>query len=185
MVRQVPAQFFDFVPRRSSRRFRPARLAQFASSFVFTTLQISFPATPLLAHLYKTLGGVTQHACSTLLVAASLCWPLLRFSQCAKSYLFSRLPPLVLSCLSFSTSCLLESVTYSLFPRNTGGWGGVSAGTVRPIPKGQASLRLPDVLSTSQVGSQDVTAVCSFAQRRRRLHIQLSSLQAQGSQVHG
>jgi hypothetical protein len=185
MVRQIPAQFFEVFPRSSARRSRPARIVQSASPFVSTTLQLPFSATPLLSHLYKTLGGVTQQARSTLFVAVSLFRSLPHFRRCAKPHVFSRLPPLRLSCLSFSTSRLLESVTCSLFSGNTGGWGRVSAGTVRPIPKGQTSFRVREVPSTSQAGSQDVQAVCSLAQRRRRPYIQLSSLQAQGSQVNG
>ena len=182
MVRQVPTQFLDVLPRPSDHCSRPARVAQFGSPFVFTTLQIPFPATPLPSHPYKTLGGIAHHA---LFVAVSQFRPVPQFRQCAKPHLFSRLPPLVLSCLSFSRSRVLESVTCSLFTRNTGGGVGVSAGRVRSIPKRQTSFRVPEVPSTSRAGSRHVWAVCSFAQRRRRLHIQLSLLQAQGSQVHG
>ena len=185
MVRQVPAQFFEVVPRSSDRRSRPARIAQFASPFVFTTLQIPFSATPLLSHPYETLEGASVHACSRRFVAASQCPRLTQLGQCSKSYLFSRLPPLELSCLSFSASRLLESVAYSLFPQNTGGGVGCLLPQYARIPKGQTSFRLHEVSSTSQAGSQEVRAVCSSAQRRRRLHIQLSLLQAQGSQVHG
>ena len=41
----------------------------------------------------------------------------------SNGFVISSLPPLVLSWLSFSSSCLLFSIVYSLFSQNTGGGG--------------------------------------------------------------
>jgi hypothetical protein len=167
MVRQVPAQFL--VPCPSDGRFRLAHIAQSAPPFVFTTF----------------LWGVTRHARSAFFLAACLFRPLPQFRQYAKSCIFSRLSPLVLSCLSFSISHLLESATCSLFSGNTGGWGRVSAQKTRRTRRVR-TLRTPsEHVFWSRTGSADIRPVRSFAQRRRRLHIQLSLLQAQGFQVNG
>jgi hypothetical protein len=183
MVRQVPAQFL--VPCPSDGRFRLAHIAQSAPPFVFTTLHVSPPGTPFLSHAYKTLWGVTRHARSAFFLAACLFRPLPQFRQYAKSCIFSRLSPLVLSCLSFSISHLLESATCSLFSGNTGGWGRVSAQKTRRTRRVR-TLRTPsEHVFWSRTGSADIRPVRSFAQRRRRLHIQLSLLQAQGFQVNG
>lgn len=185
MVRQVPTQFLEVVPRSSDRCSRPARIAQFASPFVIKNLQIAFPATPILSHLYKTLGGChptrpsDPFRCGVSVPARSplpsVC-QVPSFQQVAAS---CTLLPLFLDVASFRTNNLQP------LPPKCRGWGGGLLSQYARIPKGQTSFRLHEVPSTSQVGSQDVRAGRPFAQRRRRLHIQLSLLQARGSQVHG
>jgi len=168
MVRQVPTLFFEVVPRSSKLSSRPERIPQFASPYP-----------------EKALGDVTRHSRSTLFVPGSLFLPLPQFGQCAKSHPFSRLPPLVLSCLSFSTSLLLESVTCSLFFANAGGGVGFSAQRAPQTRRVRTFLTPAEHLLWSQTGSGDAQVIGSSAQRRRRLHIQLSLLQAQGFQVNG
>jgi hypothetical protein len=86
-------------------------------SFVFITLQIPFPATPLFSHPYKT-PGVSP--------SVSLCLCLPRPGRRGKSHVFSSLPPLEISWLSFCNSRRLFSIACSLFYENTRGWGGVA-----------------------------------------------------------
>src|SRR5258708_25082677 len=56
-----------------------------------------------------------------------------------KSHVFSSLPPLCRSLLSFSLSLPLFSTACSLFYENTRGWGGRRRGTDRAIPVGDFS----------------------------------------------
>jgi hypothetical protein len=86
-------------------------------------------------------GGVApKHSSSTVFLCAW--WSAGGFlSLCRKSYRFSKLPPLVFSCLSFSHSLSLFSINCTLFSQNTRGMG---------IPDGSAAegwgrCRMPQV----------------------------------------
>ena len=87
-------------------------------SFVFITLQIPFPATPLFSHPYKT-PGVSPLRHSPFMPSPPLC-PL---CLCGKPHVLSSLPPLCRSWRSFSHSLPLFSIACRLFLQNTGGWG--------------------------------------------------------------
>jgi hypothetical protein len=71
--------------------------------------------TPLMRRLHALRTSRYCFCCSEKLSSSvSRC-------LCGKSHLFSTLPPLVFSCLSFSHSFPLFSATCSLFFQNTGG----------------------------------------------------------------
>jgi hypothetical protein len=87
-------------------------------SFVFITLQIPFPATPLFSHPYKTPGvPLLRHSPS--MPSPPLC-PL---RLCGKLNVFSSLPPLCRSWRSFLHSRPLFSAACRLFCKNAGGGG--------------------------------------------------------------
>jgi hypothetical protein len=159
--------------------------SRFCPPFVFIALRIAFPANSN-SHPSESPQGVTlQHSFSTISVSLSLCRHLHQLSQRAKAYVLSNLPPLVLSCRFFSHSSPLFSAGCSLFSQNTGGWGRVSAERAHRTRKVRTSFTPSEHTFWSRTGSLDVPTVLSLTQRRRRLHIQLSLLQAQGSQVNG
>jgi hypothetical protein len=174
MVRHLPAQFPDVVP-------RPFGLAvHSANNRFFTPL---FSASPELLfpqllsfHIYLRCPLVFSSVRS--LLAASVRSVL---DPCFNSFTIRRLRPLAcpeprreLSCFSFSCSFPLFSKACGLFCQNAG--GGV------PQPKLCA-------LRASALSSSIVRAALSLlshgAQRGRLPHIQVSLLQAQGSQVNG
>jgi hypothetical protein len=175
MVRQVPAQFSEVVRRLRSRRSWLERVSH-PLSFVFISLQTPFPATPLLSHSYETLG-VSPRGVSTRR-SSSPC-----LHAFAAKLLFSVACRLLFSLASlFSPRSLYYQALTASFAQTPGG------GRVSPKEAPQkvsASFAPSEGAFWSRMGLQDVQTVRSLTQRRRRLHIQLSLLQAQGSQVHG
>ena len=93
-------------------------------SFVFITLQIPFPATPLFSHPYKTPGvSPLRHSPSMPSPSlCSLCLPVQQAGLCGKFYVFSSLPPL---CRSWRSFFALPSFVFSslqpLFAKHPGG----------------------------------------------------------------
>jgi hypothetical protein len=84
-------------------------------SFVFITLQIPFPATPLFSHPYKT-PGVSPLRHSPSMPSPPLC-PLRLYG---KLPVFSSLPPLEISLRYFCNSRPLFPITCSLFCKTPG-----------------------------------------------------------------
>jgi hypothetical protein len=137
--------------------------SRFCPPFVFIALRIAFPANSN-SHPSESPQGVTlQHSFSTISVSLSLCRHLHQLSQRAKAYVLSNL-------------FCFQRVAAS-FPKIPGG--------VRRTRKVRTSFTPSEHTFWSRTGSLDVPTVLSLTQRRRRLHIQLSLLQAQGSQVNG
>jgi hypothetical protein len=109
----------------------------------------------------------------------------LRLRLSLNSLVFSGLAPLLVSCLSFSHSSPLFSVACSLFSQNTGVWGRLSAQRAPRTRKVRTLFIRSEHAFWSRTGSRNVPTVRSFTQRGRLPHIQVSLLQAQGSQVNG
>jgi hypothetical protein len=114
-------------------------------------------------HLRCPLFFLSMHSASRLRLLLSLN---------ANSLVFSGLAPLLVSCLSFSHSSHLFSSACSLFSQNTG--GGVGSLCESSAPQRYPFLSVVPPFPVSQ-----------SAQRGRLPHIQVSLLQAQGSQVNG
>ncbi len=172
MLQRLPAQFLKVVPRPHASLSLSTSAGCLVSPFVFITIQIPFPANPLYSHRSKSPRGVDSLALG--FDESHRQRPQVpHFHKIGASWRF------------FCRSLRLESVTYSLFPRNTGGWGRVSAYKSTRTLEVQTPFRPFDAPSASRTGSRDVPTVCSHSQRGRRPHIQLSLFQGHGSQVHG
>ena len=167
MVRQVPAQFPFGVP-------RLFRLAVHLANYRFSTLLFSGASELLFSQLLSFHNHLRCPLVFSFLRSAPAASVRSGAISFFKSFVITRLPPLELTCLSFSHSLPLFSKACGLFCQNTG--GGVS------LPKLGA---LPAFSLSSSVARDALSSLSRSAQRRRRLHIQLSLLQAQGSQVHG
>jgi hypothetical protein len=167
MVRHLPAQFPDVVP-------RPFGLAVHSANNRFFTLLFSASSELLFLQLFS----FHNHLRCPLLFSSESSIPAASARSVLrlifKSFAMRRLRPFERSCLTFSHSFPLFSETCGLFCQNAG--GGVS------LPK----LGAP---RASALSSSIVRAALSLlshgAQRGRLPHIQVSLLQAQGSQVNG
>jgi hypothetical protein len=103
----------------------------FCSPFVFITLRIAFPITPLYLHPYKTPGGWAPLSgiCAPNSVTSVLrfCFQLLCCQQiaasCALLALFSALPPFVFNRLQ------------PLFLKHPGGGGALCDSPASPLPR--------------------------------------------------
>jgi hypothetical protein len=174
MVRHLPAQFPDVVPRLFGLAVHPAN-NRFSTPL--------FSASSGL--LFQQLLCFHNHLRCPLVFSSASNFQILRRHrsrqhanvqtfQHVDSFAVRGLRALVLSCLSFSHSSHLFSSACGLFRQNTGGGAGA-----------QTSFRPSKAPSASRMGSRGVPTVHAPTQRRRILHIQLSLLQAQGSQVYG
>jgi hypothetical protein len=174
MVRHLPAQFPDVVPRLFGLAVHPANNRFFTLLFS-TSSELLFSQLfcfqdhlrcPLVFSSVRSLPAASARSVLRLIF---------------KSFAIRRPPPLAcpeprreLSCLSFLYSFPLFSKACGLFCQNAG--DGVSR------PK-LCALR-GSALSSSIVRAA-LSSVSQSAQRGRLPHIQVSSLHAQGSQVNG
>lgn len=163
MVRHLPAQFPDVVPRLFGLAVHPAN-NRFSTPLFSASSELLFPQL-LCFH---------DHLRCPLVFSSASNFQILRRHRSLQHVNVRGLRALVLSCLSFSHSSHLFSSACGLFRQNTG--GGVGA---------QTSFRPSKAPSASRMGSRGVPTARSLAQRGRIPYIQLSSLQAQGSQVYG
>jgi len=173
MVRHLPAQFPDVVARLFGLAVHPAN-NRFSTPLFSASPELLFPQF-LCFHNHLRCPLVFSSASNFQVLRRH------RSLQPANVQTFQRVDPfavrglraLVLSCLSFSHSSHLFSSACGLFRQNTG--GGVGA---------QTSFRPSKAPSASRMGSRGAPRV-RLAQRGRLPHIQVSLLQAQGSQVNG
>ncbi len=167
MVQQVPAQFPGVVPRLFGRAVHPANnrfstvLFSASSELLFSQL-LSFHnylRCPLVFSSVRSIPAASARSILRLIF---------------KSFAMRRLRPLKLSCHSFSHSFPLFSKACGIFCQNPG--SGMS------LPK-HCAFRASG-LSSFIVWAM-LSSLSHSAQRGRFPHIQVSLLQAQGSQVHG
>jgi hypothetical protein len=175
MVRPLPAQFPDVVPRLFGLAAHPAN-NRFSTLLFSAASELLFPQ--LLSfhnHLRCPLVFSSASNFQVLRRHRSLQPANIQTFQRVNSFAIRSLRALVLSCLSFSHSSHLFSSACSLFSQNTGGRvGSLCESSALSAPQRYPFLSVVPPFPVSQ-----------SAQRGRLPHIQVSLLQAQGSQVNG
>jgi hypothetical protein len=183
MVRHLPAQFPDVVPRLFGLAVHPAN-NRFSTLLFSASSELLFPQLLCFHnHLRWPLVFSSTSNFQVLRRHRSLQPANVQTFQRVDSYAVRGLRALVLSCLSFSHSSHLFSSACSL-P------AGFSAGLFsQNIGSGVGSLCESSALSAPQrylfLSVVPPFPVSQSAQRGRLPHIQVSLLQAQGSQVNG
>ncbi|SRR6266404_6034527 len=167
MVQQVPAQFPCVVPRLFRLAVHPANHRFFTPLFSASSELLFSQLFCFQNHLRCPLLFSSVRSVSTASVRSCLI-------SFFKSFGMRRLRPRKLSRLSFSRSSPLFSKACGLSCQNAGGRAS--------LPK-RCALRAPASFSCSVQAA--LSSGSRSAQRGRLPHIQLSLLQAQGSQVHG
>jgi hypothetical protein len=170
MLQRVPSQFLDVVPRLPESLFLRVPAAQFISSLCFHNLTTAFPANPLYSHPSAS-PGVSPPLLTVLAKPAV-------GSRKSCVFILVALLPLLFVLVSFKISNLQP--LSPKYPR----WSRLSESKAPRTMDVRTLFRSSRPASLARMSPRDAPAQ-SLTQRGRIPHIQLSLLQAQGSQVYG